>query len=153
MLCRHLPQTMDASPDYYTQQNFQSLDGQNKIFHERNRFKQYLAIDTVIHKEGELQSKDVPDSGLLRRRLLAWACFNGGRGYILEVYQSLPGVILGQEQGCVPTPSLHVGIWAELSPHRSHAHCHSQCEFICAAALLCLEDAVSLESSPHCLWL
>lgn len=34
---------------------------------------------------------------------------------------------------------LHIGIFSDLSLHRSCARCHNHCEFICEAALLCPE--------------
>ena len=52
---------MDANQDYYTQQNFNHYRGQNKIFHDRTRSKQYLATNSALQKvlERNLQPKEV----------------------------------------------------------------------------------------------
>ena len=53
---------MDTSPDYYTQQSFAfTIDGENKIFQDKNKFKQYIAINQALQKilEGKSQIKEV----------------------------------------------------------------------------------------------
>ena len=52
---------MDANPDYYTQPSYRSLSMEkNKIFQDKNKFKQYVATNLALQKviEGKLQPKE-----------------------------------------------------------------------------------------------
>ena len=53
---------MGASIDYCTQQSFlsTSMDGENKIFNDKNRFKHYVTTNPTLQKilEGKSQPKE-----------------------------------------------------------------------------------------------
>lgn len=52
-------------------------------------------------------------------------------------------LLYGWWRNFLPRCPLHVGTWSGLVFHQSHACCHNYREFICAAAILGIEDPAS----------
>jgi hypothetical protein len=53
-------ENINASPDYYTQQNSITIDGETKIFHNKTKFAQYFSINPALQKiiDGKHQNKE-----------------------------------------------------------------------------------------------
>ena len=56
---------MDASPEYYAQPKLSfNINGENKKFQDKNKFKQYVATNPALQKvlEGKSQPKKIQHS-------------------------------------------------------------------------------------------
>ena len=43
-------ENINASPDYYTQQNSITIDGETKVFHDKTKFTQYLSTNPALQR-------------------------------------------------------------------------------------------------------